>query len=209
MRHLGSPPLVCLITTGESNSENYPSQSRKIVDVVRAAVDDGISIVQIREKQLPVRLLCELAREVVGLARGSLTRVLINDRVDIALAAGADGVHLPEASFRPAVVRASFGGEFIIGKSVHSINGARDAVEDGVDYILFGPVFETPGKGPSVGLERLREVCNAVTATPIIALGGIDDRNCKQAIDAGAAGIAAIRSLHDPDRRRRIIDALL
>ena len=208
MRRLGPPPLVCLITPGQANPENYVSESGKVLDAVRSAVDDGVSMIQIREKQLPARLLFELAFDSVEITRGSSTRLIVNDRVDIAVAAGADGVHLPESSFRPGLVRSAFGDQLIIGKSVHSIDSARAAAEDRPDYIFFGPVFETPGKGPAVGLELLTRVRDSVPDIPLIALGGIDEHNWRQAIDAGAAGIAAIRSLNDPDVRRRMIGGL-
>ena len=208
MRQLGSPPLVCLITAGQASPENYVSESGRILDVVRSAVNDGISMIQVREKQLPARLLFELVHQSVGIARGSATRLIVNDRVDIAVAAGADGVHLPESSLCPGLVRSVFGDELIIGKSVHSIDSARDAAEEHPDYIFFGPVFETPGKGPAVGLELVTRIRASVPDIPLIAIGGIDEHNCRQAIDAGAAGVAAIRSLNDPHARRRMIGAL-
>ena len=162
-------------------------------------------MIQVREKDLPVRLLFELVREVVDIARETDTLVVVNDRADVALASGADGVHLPENSIRPAIVRAAFANRLIFGASVHSVEAARRAE---ADYIFFAPVFETPGKGEPAGVDRLREVCQAVPKTPVIALGGIDEHNARQVIDAGAAGVAAIRSLNDASERKRIIDAL-
>lgn len=208
MKHLGILPLVCLITPGQANSENYVSESGKILDSVRSAIDDGVSMIQIREKRLPARLLFELARHAVDMSRGSPTRLIVNDRVDVAIAAGADGVHLPETSLRPGTVRSAFGDELVIGKSIHSIDSAREIAAERPDYIFFGPVFETPGKGPAVGLELLARIHDSVPDIPLIALGGIEEHNCRQAIEAGAAGVAAIRALNDSEARRRIIAAL-
>ena len=202
MKTLGSPPHICLITSGEANSQ---SQCKEILDTVRSAIADGVTMVQVREKNLPVRLLFELVRDVVDIARDSETLVVVNDRADIALAAGADGVHLPENSMRPDIVRGAFSNRLIVGSSVHSVEAARRL---SVDYIFFAPVFETPGKGAPAGLDRLREVCEVAPQTPVIALGGIDEHNTRAVIDAGAAGVAAIRSLNDVTARRRIIAAL-
>ena len=207
MNRLGNPPIICLITPGKANAENYVSEFHALLDTVRSAVDDRLSIVQIREKRLPARLLFELAHEAVEIARGSSTLVLINERADVAAAAGANGVHLPENSLGPRAVLSAFSG-LTIGKSVHSVGGAVRAAGEGADYVIFAPVFETPGKEPAVGLEQLALVCDAVPDTPVIALGGIDENNCRQAIDAGAAGIAAIRALNDPRSRRQILSAL-
>ena len=207
MNHLGPAPLVCLITPGHANPDNYQTESARILDTVRSSVNDGVSIVQIREKDLPARLLFELVREAVLIASGSSTIVTVNDRADIAAAAKAKGVHLPENGLSPRVMRSGFG-QLVVGSSVHSIEAATRAAEGGADYVLFGPIFETPGKGPSVGLDALTRVCEAVYGTPVIALGGIDEHNCEQAIGAGGAGIAAIRSLNDPASRQRILAAL-
>lgn len=207
MTRLGPPPLVCLITPGKANSENYSSESIGILDTVRGAVKDGLSMVQIREKDLPARLLFELVRDAVNISRNSPTLIIVNDRADVAAAAGASGVHLPENSLSSPVVRSTFD-HSVIGKSVHSVDGASRAADDGADYIFFAPVFETPGKGVAVGLEELAEVCRTVPGIPVVALGGIDASNCKQAIEAGAGAIAAIRSLNDPGSRQRILAAL-
>ena len=208
MKRLGTPPFVCLITEGEANSENYSTQSAKTLDVVRGAVTDGVSLVQVREKFLPARFLHELVRDAVAIARESATLIVVNDRADIAVSAGADGVHLPENSLDPRVVREAFGGRLVIGRSVHTKQAAIGAERGGSDYVFFGPVFETPGKGPAVGVETLSTVCAAVPRIPVIALGGIDETNCRLAVNAGAAGVAAIRSLNDELTRRLILTAL-
>lgn len=132
------------------------------------------------------------------------TRILINDRVDVALAESAGGVHLGENSLPVAEVsrfvkRATFSGDFLVGASCHSIEGARSAAADGADYIFFGPIFATPSKakfGEPQGVERLTEVCRAVSI-PVVAIGGITLDNAGSCLDAGAAGIAAIRLFQD------------
>ena len=205
---LGTPPFVCLITKGEATPENYFSERARILETIREATGDGVSMMQIREKQLPARLLFDLVSEVVKVRIGTPARIFVNERADVALAAGADGVHLPEDSLTPDVIRKTVTAELIVGRSVHSIESAMQSAAAGAEYIFFAPVFETPGKTEPVGLEELKRVCDALPGFPVIALGGIDESNVADALDAGASGIAAIRSLHERASRRQIIDRL-
>jgi thiamine-phosphate diphosphorylase len=145
----------------------------------------------------------ELARFAVVETRGTSARVLVNDRLDVALAANAAGVHLAENSLPVEVVsewRRSTGRvDFLVGASCHSIESARAAERGGADYIFFGPVFATPSKvafGAPQGTERLREVCASV-GIPVLAIGGVNAENGRECIAAGAAGIAAIRLFQD------------
>ena len=145
----------------------------------------------------------ELARFAVAETRETSARVLVNDRLDVALAANAAGVHLGEKSLPLEVVsewRRSAGRlDFLIGVSCHSLESARAAERGGADYIFFGPVFATPSKaafGAPQGIERLREVCASV-AIPVLAIGGVNVENARECIAAGAAGIAAIRLFQD------------
>lgn len=158
-----------------------------------------MSWIQIREKDLEARLLLELVRFAVAETRAAGARVLVNDRLDVALAANAGGVHLGENSLPLEAVtawRRSAGlADFLIGVSCHSLESARSAARGGADYIFFGPVFATPSKaafGPPQGIDRLREVCAAI-AIPVLAIGGIRAENMQTCITAGAAGIAAMR----------------
>ena len=208
MRSLGTPPFVCLITKGEATPENYFSERARILETIHDAAGDGVSIIQIREKHLPARLLFDLVREAVKVRVGTPIRIFVNERADVALAAGADGVHLPEHSLTTEVIRESVAPELMIGRSVHSIESAKQAATSGADYIFFAPVFETPGKGEPVGVAELKRVCDALVGYPVIALGGIDETNVRDVLDAGASGIAAIRSLHDSASRKRMIDRL-
>ncbi|MEQ1923098.1 MAG: thiamine phosphate synthase [Pyrinomonadaceae bacterium] len=199
-----SDPIICLITKGEATPVNFDDASLQILDIVNVAVDENIPLVQIREKNLTAKLLFELTSKVVKITKGSATRVLVNDRADIAVAAGAAGVHLTSRSLPAEIIRKTFGTEFIIGVSTHDIDEAANAAARGVDFSVFAPVFETPGKGAAVGLSELTNVCDKLDPFPVIALGGVNRENYRSAIDAGAKGFAAIRSLNDPDELRGI-----
>lgn len=170
---------------------------------IRKAIAGGADWIQIREKDLEARWLIELARFAVAASRAPGVRVLINDRLDVALAVGAAGVHLGEKSLpaeEVAAWRRSAGWiQFQIGVSCHSLETARIAERGGADYIFFGPVFETPSKsafGPPQGTERLREICASVKI-PVLAIGGVNLENARACITAGAAGVAAIRLFQD------------
>lgn len=208
MTRLTRPPYICLITEGRACPENYDSERSRIVRTAASAVADGVNMIQIREKALPARLLFDLTRAVVDALAGSDAPVIVNDRADVASAAGADGVHLPESSLSPTVVRRAFGDEIVIGVSTHTYAVARSAAEGHADYVFFGPVFETPGKGEPAGVNALEEVCRGLVGFPVIALGGIDARNFGSVLNTGAAGIAAIRALNDAAKRRQICNAL-
>lgn len=141
------------------------------------------------------RVLFELVVRAVEIVRGSETRLLVNDRSDIARAGGADGVHLTAQSLPADVVRRIYGSDFLIGVSTHSLEEARMARIKGADFVVFGPVFETESKrafGAPQGLEKLREVCAELGDFPVIAIGGITLHNAKACLDVGASGIAGI-----------------
>jgi thiamine-phosphate pyrophosphorylase len=159
-----------------------------VLDCARRAVDAGVEMIQVREKDLDARDLFALVARVIEIARGSATRVLVNDRLDVALAAGADGVHLPADGLSLEAVRPAIG---LVGVSAHSIDDVLRARAGGADFAVFGPVFATPGKTP-VGLDKLRRVAAAVDI-PILGIGGVTTDNADQVIAAGAVGIAGIR----------------
>ena len=186
-------PIVYPITSGESTPD-------QILQLVRAAVDAEVPLFQIREKSLSGRVLFELVARAAELTRGSKTRLLVNDRSDIARAAGADGVHLTTHSLPVDVVRKIYGAEFLIGVSTHSLDDARAARAAGADFIVFGPVFETESKrvyGPPQGLDKLSEVTRELGEFPVVAIGGITLENAGECFRAGASGVAAIRLLSD------------
>jgi thiamine-phosphate pyrophosphorylase len=192
-----SKPILYLITpgaTGESTTTES-AEFRQILLQVSVAVTAGIQLIQIREKKLPSRVLYELTTGVVSVTQATATRVLVNDRADIAASAGAHGVHLTTQSLEAAVVRQAFGDNFLIGSSTHSLEEARRAREGGADFIVFGPVFESPSKkkyGPPLGLQALSEAAGEVTPFPVLALGGVTIANAAECLRAGASGIAGI-----------------
>ncbi len=162
----------------------------------------GVDWIQIREKDLGARALFELTTEIVK--RAARARVLVNDRLDVAMAAGASGVHLGGESLPTAAVarwcEQKARQDFSVGQSCHTIDQARAAESDGAGYVIFGPIFATPSKrrfGPPQGAERLRELCGTL-GIPVIAIGGITAENAAQCIAAGAAGVAAIRWFQQP-----------
>ena len=152
------------------------------------AIRAGVEMIQIREKDLPARELFELVCRIRDLAAGTSTRILVNDRLDVALAAGIDGVHLPANGLPARRVRPHVK---LLGVSTHDLQEALDAEQSRADFIVFGPIFETPGK-TGIGIEPLRKVASTVKL-PVLAIGGISAANTNDVIKAGAAGIAGIR----------------
>jgi thiamine-phosphate pyrophosphorylase len=162
---------------------------------VQAAVEAGMDMVQLREKDLPCRELFGLAKSAVAFTQRSKTQIVINDRLDVAMAAGAHGVHLGGESAPPEVVRREVDKDFLVGVSCHSMEESLKAEAGGADYILLGPIFDTPSKrryGPPLGLNKLSEVAKRIRI-PVLALGGITVKRVKPCIESGATGIAAIR----------------
>jgi thiamine-phosphate pyrophosphorylase len=152
----------------------------------------GVDLIQVREKDLGGRRLSELVAQVVAATRGTEAGVLVNGRADIALAAGARGVQLPGAGLPVGAVRRHFPG-LLIGASCHTLEQALQAEDGGADFVLLGPVFETPGKQAwALGAQRLAEVVSRLRI-PVHAVGGIDAETARAALDAGARGLAAIR----------------
>jgi thiamine-phosphate pyrophosphorylase len=175
------------------------------------AVTAGISLIQIREKNMNARTLCELTSRASALTHGTSTKLLVNDRADIARVAGADGVQLTSQSVTADIIRRSFGPDFLIGVSTHSVDEARRAREQGADFVVFGPVFETESKksfGEPQGIEKLRQVAASVESLPVIAIGGISQENASECLRVGAAGVAAIRLFEDPDRLPDVVSAI-
>jgi thiamine-phosphate pyrophosphorylase len=188
-----APFQLCYITDRlRLAAEPLPSR-------VQAAAQAGIDLVQLREKDLPTRELAELAADAVRICRETGSKIVVNDRLDIAMGVAADGVHLGGQSLPAEVVRREAGKDFLIGVSCHSLDDALRAEAAGADYILLGPIFETPSKlryGPPLGLARLSEVVEQTTI-PVLALGGITVERTAACITAGAKGIAGIRIFQD------------
>lgn len=191
-------PIIYLITSGATTAATTPASEdfQNVLALVRAATRAGISLVQLREKNLTAGMLYELAARCALITRDTGTRLLVNDRADVASAAGADGCHLTARSLEASVIRRAFGARFLIGVSTHSLAEAEKARKGGADFAVFGPVFDTASKrvyGTPVGTESLREAAQKLSPFPLIALGGITLENARDALSAGASGVAAIR----------------
>ena len=200
-------PIIYPITSGTTTPQTIP----EILRLVQAAVDAEVPLFQIREKSLHARVLFDLVARAAEITRGSRTRLFVNDRSDIARAAGADGVHLTTHSLPVEVVRNTCGAEFLIGVSTHSLDEARAAQAAGADFVVFGPVFETESKrayGAPQGLGKLRDVTRALGEFPVLAIGGITLGNVEECFEAGASGVAAIRMLNEVDQFASIVRAV-
>ncbi|HEY0004130.1 MAG TPA: thiamine phosphate synthase [Pyrinomonadaceae bacterium] len=207
-------PITYLITSGETTPRTTPASEdfRQLLALVRAAVYAGVSLIQLREKHLRPHTLYELTARAAEITGDSPTRLLVNDRADIARAAGADGVHLAANSLEPHIIRQAFGTDFLIGVSTHTLDQARSARDLGADFAVLGPIFKTPSKrgfGPPLGPDKLREAARALAPFPLLALGGVTLENAHACLRAGARGIAAIRLLNDADHLKEIVGAIL
>ncbi|MBK9163568.1 MAG: thiamine phosphate synthase [Acidobacteria bacterium] len=180
----------------------YPVTDRELsglshAEQVRRLADAGATLIQLREKSLAAREFYLEACEAVAAAREVGITLLINDRVDIALMTGADGVHLGQTDLPPAAARRLLGDDAIIGFSTHSLAEAIAAAEEPIDYIAFGPIFPTATKTdtePVVGLAQLTEIRKALPNIPLVAIGGINVSNIADVIRAGADSAAVISS---------------
>jgi len=178
-------------------TDRHEAGGRDLEAIVAAAAQGGAGAIQLREKDLSARDLYALGARLQGALAPYGVPLLINDRLDVALALDAAGVHLAGHSLPTAVARRVLGAGKLLGVSTHSVEEARCAAEDGADFIVFGPVFTTPSKvayGPPQGLQHLRTVVRAVHI-PVIAIGGIDHTNLPQVVQAGAYGVAMIRAV--------------
>lgn len=193
-------PAIYLITDGSLEVFNFKDKSAELLKKVELAVESEINLIQIREKNLSAKLLYEVAKNAAEITKNSQTKILINDRADIAWAAGADGVHLTSDSMPAEIIRQKFPSNFIVGVSVHLIAEAEIAKAQKADFVTFSPIFDTPSKasyGKPQGLIKLREVCKKLKPFPVFALGGIDEINFREVLKYGASGFAAIRYLNE------------
>ncbi len=185
--------------------------SRPPADIVDECLGAGLRAVQLREKDLAVRELLALAKELRESTRRHGARLVVNDRADVALAAGADGVQRTHASLPVPALRAISPPGFLIGASTHSLAEARQAEADGADFVVFGPVYDTPSKrafGAPQGLGALERVASAV-ARPVIAVGGITPARAREVLAAGAAGVAVSRGIYGAARPADAVKAFL
>ena len=165
-----------------------------LLDNIARNLAAGVEWIQIREKDLSARELFDLTVLALGLPNPHRSKILVNSRVDVALAAGADGAHLPAGSPAPRLWRASSPAGFLIGVSCHSVEEVRAAEEEGADYVMFGPVFAPLSKVTELeplGIDALAGAALAVRI-PVLGLGGITRENARDCMRAGAAGVAAI-----------------
>ncbi len=185
-------------------AQNFSRQKLQTLELIKVAEQNDISLIQIREKKLPARLVFEFASEAAEITRNTGTKLLVNDRADIALAANADGVHLTARSLSAKIVRRAFPKNFIVGVSTHTIEEAENAKKQRANFITFSPIFSTPNKGETQAVGKLCEVCEKLKPFPVIALGGIDASNFSEVLDAGASGFDAIRFLNDAENIRKL-----
>jgi thiamine-phosphate pyrophosphorylase len=207
--HNSGRPIVCYVSDRKALPAHHSASNilDRVLDKVRTTADAEADWIQIREKDLPTRELLNLVRAAIRIIEGMPRKplVFVNDRIDIALGAGAAGAHLgrESAPVREAVRWCHAGNapaEFLIGVSCHHIDEAREAEISGANYLFFGPVFDTPSKksfGPPQGIEQLAQICRTIRI-PVIAIGGVSEVNAAECIKAGAAGIAAIRLFQEP-----------
>ena len=208
-------PLLCYVTDRRALASTVSGgPCEALLRVISCCVAAGVDWIQIREKNLPTAALRQLVASSIGMIHGSSTRILVNDRLDVAIAAGAHGVHLGEASLPPEEVvrwRNDAGRvEFLVGVSCHSVEAVRAAEAAGADYAFFGPVFTSPSKaafGPPQGIKKLAQACAAVRI-PVLAIGGIALANARECITAGAAGLAAIRLFQEAADAKTVIAEL-
>ncbi len=182
-------PCLCLVT------DRGRSAAGDVADTVSAAVDAGVGMVQLREKGCPAGQLLSLARRLRSVTAGRAL-LIVNDRVDVAMLSGADGVQLGEKALDVRSARSLAGRNMLIGRSVHSVEGAVEAVSSGADFLVLGTIFETashPGADTG-GLEIVRRV-TARVGIPTIGIGGISESNIGGLMRAGAAGAAVITAI--------------
>jgi thiamine-phosphate pyrophosphorylase len=215
-------PILCYVTHRRSLAlATSTDASQLLMERVEAAAAAGVDWIQLREKDLTGREAFDLARLALQRiqVRASRTRLIVNDRMDVALSAGAGGVHLSENGLlvqdarrlrEDFFARHATASDFLIGVSCHSLGSALSAARGGADYIYFSPIFSTPSKeiyGPPQGVERLAKICRAVHI-PVLAIGGVNLQNASECFAAGAAGIAAIRLFQDSSDLPSVVNRL-
>jgi thiamine-phosphate pyrophosphorylase len=217
-------PILCYVTDRKALASVGDDQIEALLKRLSTAAAAGIDWIQLREKDLSGKELASLTRAAVAQTKqinegnGTLTRIIVNDRLDVALSEHSGGVHLGEHSLpvhdvckwlaaKPDLAERD---KFLVGVSCHSIQAALSAARAGADYIFFGPVFATPSKasfGAPQGLQRLAEACSAVTI-PVLAIGGITLDNACDCFAAGVGGIAAIRLFQDAENLPALVSDL-
>jgi thiamine-phosphate pyrophosphorylase len=195
-------------------TDRTQTRGRELVSVVGDCLAAGLPAVQVREKDLGAAELAFLCRRIRGLTRDTRALLIVNDRVDVALAVGADGVQRTSTSLTVEDIRAVADKRLRIGASIHSLPDALQAELEGADWLVFGPVFDTPSKrmyGPPQGLDKLARVAAAVRI-PVVAIGGVTPERVREVRRAGARGVAVVSSIlaadSPADATRRFLEAL-
>ena len=192
-------------------TDRQQTQGRELLWVLESALAGGVRAIQLREKELSGRELFYLAEKTRKLTDDYGARLLINDRIDVALAVGADGVQLGNDSISAQTARELVGLDRMIGVSTHSLEEARNAENQGADFLLFGPVFYTPSKavyGPPQGIVELKKIVEKI-ALPVYAVGGIKPENLSETIRAGARGVAVISAVMAATDPRAATESIL
>jgi thiamine-phosphate pyrophosphorylase len=195
-------------------TDRHQTLHRPLSSVLTEAVDAGVRMVQIREKDLATRDLTSLSQQLFPLIKPQHGIVLLNDRIDLVLALGADGVHLRTDSLPVSVARRLLGTGHLIGVSTHSVEEALVAEAEGADFIVLGPIFDTPSKrayGAPLGIRILQETSRSIHL-PIYAIGGITPIRIPPVLASGAYGVAVISSILQspsiPDTTRELLARL-
>lgn len=193
-------------------TEKRYSRGRPLAEMMEPCLKGGASLIQLRDKKATTRELVDEALELRGLTRAYSVPLIINDRVDVALASSADGVHLGKDDMDPSTARKLLGPGKIIGMTVRNVDEARDAERQGVDYIAAGSIYESETKKAEIiGLEGLRDILNS-TSLPVVAIGGIRPENLNEIFDMGASGVALAKELlesEDIEEKVRSIRVLI
>lgn len=194
-------------------TDRHQTKGRPLVSLLQRVLAAGISTIQIRERDLSARELVALAREVRVVTGSCNSQLLINDRIDVALALEGVGVHLRSNSLPPSVARRLLGPQRLMGISVHSVEEAVQAESQGANYIVLGPIYETPSKqmfGPPLGIQTLEKACRLVRI-PIVGIGGVTAERAREMRGAGAFGVAVITAILGADdvesATRELLDA--
>ncbi len=204
-------PLVCVVSDRTRLASAAGREVDGLIERLSLAAQAGADLVQIREPDLPSRVLYDVVRRTIEAAGSTASRILVSDRVDVALAAGAHGVHLKAESMETAAVRALVPEGFLVGRSVHAAPEAVTAAEGGADYLIFGTVLPTrskPSKQPTAGLAALQAAVAAVRV-PVLGIGGMTVDAAPDVARTGAAGIAAIGLFAEPaGRAAQVLEVL-
>ncbi len=178
-------------------TDRHNTSQRPLTSVIRQAAEAGVRLIQIREKDLDTRQTIKLIQTLKPLLTQYNGKVLLNDRVDLAIALDADGVHLRSDSLPLPLARRMMGNDKLIGISTHSVRDAQKAEDEGADFVVLGPIYDTPSKriyGSPLGLHTLEAACQACRL-PIFAIGGMKPEHVHDVMSSGAYGIAVISSI--------------